>query len=590
MCLALIVATLALHNPVNRNPFINCDDPSYITENPYIHDGLTWAAIKWAMTSTGQAGFWHPLTWISHALDIQLFHFNPTGHHFVSLLIHCLNAVLLFLLLISATKRIGPSAIVAALFALHPLNVESVAWAAERKNVLCTLFVLAAVGAYGWYTSRPNCKRYLAVAALFVFALASKPMAVTLPFALLLLDYWPLERLAKGDNAGNSRISFGVAIAEKVPLLILSALASYITMVAQSSAGATRSTAQIGITSRLSNAIVAYAAYLWKLTWPVYLTPVYPHPGNSLPAWQIAVSVMVLAAITAFALRSSRKYFLAGWLWFLGILFPSIGFVQVGDQAMADRFAYIAEIGIFVAAVWGLADLLDSRRVPVKWRAVPAIAMLAFFAVFTHRQIGYWHSSVDLWTHALAITKNNFVAEDNLGGALLLRGEIEAAYPHFVAASHINPRDPMSRSNLGTYALSHGRFADALAQYDRVIALTSDSSLLGQVYANRGAAQRELGNDAAARKSFDESLRRNPNQFNAWLGLGLLAEKQGRYQEAAFDLGKSVELQPTAEGYLQLGRTLEELNRKSDAAAAFENALKIDPDHTEAQQATAAFR
>jgi tetratricopeptide (TPR) repeat protein len=591
VCLALVVVTLALYNPVNQNPFINCDDPSYITENPYIHSGLTWDTVRWAMTSTGQAGFWHPLTWLSHALDIELFHFNPAGHHLFSLLIHSLNAALLFLLLISATKRAVPSMMVAALFALHPLNVESVAWAAERKNVLCTLFVLATVGAYGWYASRPGWKRYLAAAVLFACALASKPMAVTLPFALLLLDYWPLERVGKkeGGEPTTRQVSFSAAVAEKIPLLILSALTCYVTMIAQRAAGATRSSAQIGLASRLSNAVVAYAAYLWKLMWPLHLTPVYPHPGNSLPAWQIAASLVVLAAITASAMRSSKKYFLAGWLWFLGILFPSIGIVQVGDQAMADRFAYIAEIGIFVAVVWALADVfdarrIDARRINVAWRAIPAVAVLAFFAALTHRQIAYWHSSYDLWTHALAITQNNFVAEDNMGGALLLRGEIEAAYPHFVAASRINPQDPMSRSNLGTYAQSHGRFQEALDQYDRVISLTSDSSLLAQVYANRGAALRELGNDGEARKSFDESLRRNPNQFNAWIGLGLLAEKQGGYQEAAFDLGRSVELQPTAEGYLQLGHTFEQLNRKSDAMVAYDNALKIDPDLTATQQ------
>jgi tetratricopeptide (TPR) repeat protein len=593
VCLALVVATLALYNPVNQNPFINCDDPSYITGNPYIHDGLNWTTIKWAMTSTGQAGFWHPLTWLSHALDIQLFHFNPAGHHFVSLLIHSLNAVLLFLLLISATKRIWPSVIVAALFALHPLNVESVAWAAERKNVLCTLFFLAAVGAYGWYASRPHWKRYLAVVVLFACALASKPMAVTFPFALLLLDYWPLERFGRTGEPTEScahQLSFATAAAEKIPLLILSALTSYVTVIAQHAAGATRSTLQIGMASRVSNAVVAYGAYLWKLLWPVHLAPVYPHPGNSLPTWQIAISLVALAAISAIALRSSKKYLLAGWLWFLGIIFPSIGLVQVGDQAMADRFAYIAEIGILVAVVWGLADLFHARRVPITWRLVPAVAALAFFAAFTHRQIAYWHSSYDLWTHALAITENNFVAEDNLGGALLLRGEVEAAYPHFASASRINPEDPMSRSNLGAYAQSHGNFQEALIQYGRVIALTSDPGLLAQVYANRGAAQRELGDDAAARQSFEASLRLNPNQFNAWLGLGLLAEKQGGYQEAALDLSRSVGLQPSAQGYLHLGRIFSHLNRRSDAMVAYENALKVDPDLTEAQRATAALR
>ncbi|MGA8429110.1 MAG: tetratricopeptide repeat protein [Candidatus Sulfotelmatobacter sp.] len=593
LTLLLILATLILYNPVTGNSFINCDDDRYITENPYIRNGLNWQTLKWALTSTGQGGFWHPLTWVSHALDIQLFHFNPAGHHFVSLLIHSLNAALVFLLLAYATKRLGASVLFAALFALHPLNVESVAWAAERKNVLSTFFFFAAVGAYGWYTAHPNWKRYLAIAGLFVCGLASKPMVVTLPFVLLLLDYWPLQRFGRSELSALSvevvakPLSFSAAVVEKLPLLFLSGLASLITVFAQKAAGATR---QLPLSVRLENAVVAYATYLQKLMWPSHLTPVYPHPGDSLAVWQIMLSGAVLLAITGSALLSSRKYLIVGWLWFLGILFPTIGLIQVGDQAMADRFAYIPELGIFVMIVWTLADFLDTRKISLTWRLVPSFLVLAALAAVTHRQIAYWHSSYSLWSHAVQVTKNNFIAEDNLGGALLLMGKEEEAYPHFEAAAEINPRDPLSHSNLGTYAQSHGNLQKAVMQYQTTLAVTSDAGLLAQTYANLGMAQRSLGEDVEARNSFDQSLRLNSHQYNAWLGLGLLAEKEGKAQEAILDLSRSVELQPTAEGYLQLGRVFAQANRRAEALAAYEQALKVSPDMAEAQGALEALR
>ena len=588
LSLSLMVATLLLYNQVNRNPFINCDDDRYITENPYIRNGLNWTTVKWALTSTGQGGFWHPLTWISHALDIQLFRLNPAGHHLVSLLIHSLNVVLVFLLLNSATKRLWASFVVAAVFAVHPLNVESVAWAAERKNVLSAFFFLAAIGAYGWYVRRPNWKRYLAVLGLFACSLASKPMGVTFPFALLLLDFWPLARLSDENRTFDpqaKRPSVAWLVAEKIPLLALSAAACLVTVVAQRAAGATRSTGQFSLGIRLQNALVAYVTYLWKIAWPAGLTPVYPHPGNSLTAWQVAASALALLTLTALVRWTRRKYLLVGWLWFLGTIFPTIGLIQVGDQAMADRFAYIPEIGLFVMIVWGISEVLDERKASLARRAVPVAVILPALAVGTHRQIGYWRSSFDLWSHALAVTRNNFIAEDNLGGALILRGKVEEAHLHFEAAVRINPRDPMGRSNLGTYDQMNNRMREAVEQYEAVITLTSEPRLLAQTYANLGAAQKALGADEQARASFEQSLRLNPSQFNAWLGLGLLAEGHGKLSEAIDDLSRSVELQPTAEAYLELGRTMAKAERIPESRVAYEEALKISPGLVEAQQA-----
>jgi protein O-mannosyl-transferase len=590
LCLLLIVATLALYNPVNRHPFVNYDDDRYVTENHHVHNGVTWETVTWALTAMEQ-GNWHPLTWMSHALDWQLFHQNPTGHHFTSLLIHAANAVLLFLFLIYATQRVGPSWFVAALFALHPINVESVAWVAERKNVLSTFFFLATLIAYSWYAKRPDWRRYLAFAALFVFGLMSKPMVITLPFVLLLLDYWPLGRIqGSSPQAKSPQSSFSRLVAEKLPLLVFSVASAIITMQAQKAGGAVRSTAQFSLAVRLENALVAYAAYLWKMIWPSHLAPLYPHPGDSLATWQIVISALVLLAITGAVLRfRSRRYLLMGWLWFLGTLVPVIGLVQVGDQAMADRYAYIPLIGIFVMIAWGLADFADSRQIGFSPRIIPAACVLLALSFATHWQLDYWSSSYDLWTHALAVTEKNFIAQDNLGGALLLLGKSDEAYPHFQAAAEINPNDPMSHSNLGAYLQEHGRLSEAIEQHNRAINLTSDAGLLASTYANRGAAYRKLGEDEKARDSYNQALRLNPNQFNAYLGLGQLSEKQNRLDEAISNYSRSVELRPTDTGFMLLGHALESTGHRPEALAAYQAALKLSPDLPEAQHAVDAL-
>jgi tetratricopeptide (TPR) repeat protein len=582
-----VAATLALYNPVNRHPFVNYDDDRYVTENPHIRNGLSWDTVSWAFTAEEQ-GNWHPLTWLSHALDYQLFRQNATGHHFTSLLIHSANAVLLFLLLTYATGRLGPSLLVAALFALHPINVESVAWVAERKNVLSTFFFFAALAAYCWYARRPDWRRYLAFAGLFALGLMSKPMVITLPFVLLLLDFWPLGRI-QGFPAGVLSVPqspLSRLLVEKLPLLVLSAASAAITMRVQQAGGAMRSTAQFSLGVRLENAVVAYAMYLWKMVWPSHLAPLYPHPGDSLSAWQVTISALVLLAVTVVVLRfRSRRYLLTGWLWFLGTLVPVIGLVQVGDQAMADRYAYIPLIGIFIMLAWGAADLADLLHIGLSARMIPAACILLALAFATHRQLGYWSSNYELWTHALAVTDKNFIAQNNLGGALLLLGKPDEAYAHFQAAAEINPNDPMSRSNLGAYLQEHGKLSEAMAQYDRSISLTSDPGLLAATYANLGTAYRNLGEDEKARDSYDQALRLNPNQSNAYLGLGELLEKQNQLDDAIRNYSRSVELRPTATGFLLLGHALETEARRPEALAAYQSALKLSPELPEAQHA-----
>ena len=590
LCLLLVVATLALYNPVNRHPFVNYDDDRYVTENPHVQNGLSGDTIGWALTAMEQ-GNWHPLTWLSHALDWQLFHQNPTGHHFTSLLIHATNAVLLFVFLIYSTGRIGPSWFVAALFALHPINVESVAWIAERKNVLSTFFFLAALIAYCWYARKPDWRRYLAFASLFILGLMSKPMVITLPCVLLLLDYWPLGRIHGGPvHAQVPQSSLSRLLVENLPVVALSAASAVVTMKAQQAGGAVRSTAQFSLGVRLENAVVAYATYLWKMIWPSHLAPLYPHPGDSLAVWQIVISALVLLVVTGVVLRfRSRRYLMTGWLWFLGTLIPVIGLFQVGDQAMADRYAYIPLIGIFVMVVWSAADLADSFQLGLRVRMIPAACLLMALSVATHSQLGYWSSSYDLWSHALAVTDKNFIAQDNLGGALLLMGKPDEAFPHFQVAAEINPKDPMSHANLGAYLQEHGRLTEAIEQHNRAISLTSDAGLLASTYSNLGTAYRKLGEDEKARESYDQALRLNPNQSNAYLGLGQLLEKQNRLDEAISNYSRAIELRPTDTGFLLLGHALESAGRRSEALAAYENAVKLSPDLTEAQHAVDAL-
>jgi Tfp pilus assembly protein PilF len=589
-----------LYNPVNRCPFVNYDDDGYVTDNTHIR-GISLETIRWAFTTTAEANY-HPLTWLSHALDYQLFHLNAAGHHFTSLAFHIANAVLLFLLLARATRRVAASLLAAALFAVHPINVESVAWVAERKNLLSTFFFFLTLWAYGWYVRNPDWRRYVAVAGLFVMGLLSKPMVITLPFVLLLLDYWPLGRIQGRSTEASGpelavfqppvrRLSISKLVVEKIPLFVLSAASAWVTMYVQRAGGAVRSGQQFPLGVRLENSIVSYSLYLWKTVWPARLAVLYPHPGSSLKAWQIALGIVVVLGISAIVFRyRSRRYLAVGWLWFLGTLLPVIGLVQVGYQSMADRYAYIPLIGIFIMAVWGVEDLAERWKLRLVWLGFPAAVIVLTLSWGTRRQLAYWDNGFDLWSHALEVNPKNFIAHDNLGDAYLRQGNPDQAFAHFQIAAQIMPRDPWSHANLGAYLQQHGQLPAAIAQYLTTLSLTRDQAMAALTYANLGSAYRDLGDESDSRKSFDAAIAINPNQYNAYFGRAVLLRQQGRLAEAIADFSRSVAIKPTAEGYLRLGQTLAQAGRRDEAGAALQQALSITPDLAEARQAADALR
>ena len=581
LCLLLAIATLGIYNPVTRHPFVNYDDDRYVTQNLHVRQGLTGETIFWAFTSTAEAN-WHPLTWISHALDVQLFHLNPAGHHYVNVLFHTANAILLFLLLWRATGSAGCSLMTAALFALHPLNVESVAWVAERKNVLSMLFFLLAVGAYDRYLRKPGAARYALAALCFGLGLMAKPMIITLPFVLLLWDYWPARRMGRGPNEK----TLATLVVEKIPLVAMSVASAIVTMIAQSAGGAVRAAAEYSLLVRAENAIVAYARYAVLAFWPAQLAPMYPHPGDGIPAWQVLISALFLTAVTALVIVFRRiRYLPVGWFWFLGTLVPMIGLVQVGRQAMADRYAYLPLIGLFVMVSWGAADLVRHVKLETRWLAIPALAALVALSARTYRQLGFWSDNVILWTHTLAVTGKNAIAQDNLGGALIDLGKIDEAMPHFQKAAEIDPADPIANSNLATYALEQGRYQEAITKLEGILNTQKDPHLQAGAWSNLGVAYARLGDTARAKENYERAVKLDPQRPQAWIGLGVLAQKAGDLSGAVESFSRAVEAQPSGLGYALLAQALEKAGRTAEAQAAYAQAGRLSGSLDDAKRA-----
>jgi protein O-mannosyl-transferase len=472
------VITVALYSPVRHYQFVSYDDGLYITDNFHIKYGLTWKSVQWALTAQ-YADNWHPLTWLSHALDCQLFFLNSGRHHATNLALHAMNAVLLYWILLRATGFTGRSFMVAALFALHPLNVESVAWVSERKNLLSMLFFLLALAAYRWYAQEPRVGRYATVALLFAMGLMAKPQIITLPFVLLLWDYWPLRRMFAGSDGTASQADVIPAkrlswlVVEKLPLLLLVAASAAITLHAQREAAT-----PYPFSIRAANAIVSYAWYVRKAFWPSHLALLYPHPSGLPPMWQVLAAVLFLFAVTALVIAARRRrYLVTGWLWFLGTLVPMIGLVQVGRQAMADRYSYLPSIGLFLMICWGVAEWTEQLHLRLVWLRTASVAVLLSLAVVAHRQIGYWKDSYALWSHSLQVTSPNKEAEDNLGVVLLNEGRPKEALPHLEAAAALDPGSPIYNLNLAICEHRLGDLTDALEHYQAVVRLTQNDVL-----------------------------------------------------------------------------------------------------------------
>jgi protein O-mannosyl-transferase len=579
VALGLAVGGAVLFWPVTGFEFLNFDDPDYVTRNSMVQAGITAKGTLWALL-TGHASNWHPLTWLSHMLDCRLYGLNPGGHHLTSLMFHLANTLPLFGLLRQMTGALWRSALVAALFAWHPLHIESVAWVAERKDVLSTFFGLLALMSYARYAAQPRVCWYAVTLTAFALGLLAKPMLVTLPFLLLLLDYWPLRR---GPFAGEqlnwndpaTRRGLMRLLGEKVPFFILALASSAITFYAQQSGGAVASMTHIPFGLRVANAVVAYAAYLWKTVWPVELAVFYPHP-LAWPAWQVALAVLVLAALSAGVWLARRRYLTIGWLWYLGTLVPVIGLVQVGDQALADRYTYVPLIGLFIAASWGLHELIQRRP---RWRAagiVAAAGVLLLLAWGTRWQLSHWRNSETLFTRALAITKNNYVAHNNLGNVLDFSGRHELARMHYLETLRIRPDFAGTHYNLANVLFREGKLDAALTHYSAAVKQRPNYA---DAHFNLGVVLTTLGRLGEAIAHEREAIRHRPDFAEAHHQLGLLLFRQGVVAGALESYRTALRLRPRyVEAMVNLGFALEQQGRIDEAALQYRTAIEIKPD------------
>jgi tetratricopeptide (TPR) repeat protein len=515
----LVLLTVTAFLPTARNSFVDLDDYAYVIDNARVSAGLGWAGVRWAFSAFWSSN-WHPLTWLSHMLDVQLFGMNPGAHHLVSLALHAANVLLLYLVLLRATGALWASAFAAALFGVHPLHVESVAWVSERKDVLSGLFWLLAMAAYVRYARAPGLARYGAVAALFALGLMAKPMVVTLPFALLLLDWWPLQRIGAQGAGAFPAVPPGRALLEKVPLLALSAASAVVTYAAQQQGHTMYLMTRLSLGTRVSNALTSYAAYLGQALLPRNLACIYPHALPSPPPWQVAGAALLLAALTAAALwlGPSRRYLAVGWLWYLGTLVPVIGIVQVGFQSRADRYTYLPLVGLFVAVAFGARDALarfPRARIPA---GAAAGALLALLAALTWRQTRVWEGSVPLFEHAVRAVPGNWMALHYLGKAHVDEGRVELGIPLLEEAVRLNPDPADSYYILGKAYAQLGRFEEAVRAYSRTVALSPG---YGEAYSDLGFALGRLGLRDEQERAYLRAISLLPGSPVAYFNLGL---------------------------------------------------------------------
>jgi tetratricopeptide (TPR) repeat protein len=578
--LLLGLATLIVFEQVRRCDFVNYDDPAYVTDNYRVRSGISIENVVWAFTSP-HLGFWHPLTMLSHALDCQLFGLNPKWHHIVNLLFHTANALLLFWVLKGMTGVVWQSAFVAAAFALHPLHVESVAWVSERKDVLSTLFWFLTMAAYLRYVRQQKAFWYLVTLLLFALGLMAKPMLVTLPFVLLLLDYWPLDRLQTQDLGLKTQAT--KLIFEKLPFFALTAVFSIIAFLAQKTEKALSMNVPLDI--RFANIFISYLKYIEKMVWPANLTIFYPYPDNMPPIWKVAAAVFLLLGISGAVvyLGRKRKYLIVGWLWYLGTLVPVIGFVPLGCFAMADRFTYLPLTGLFIMIAWAAEELVapiyrGHRKIVL---GLPALAVLLALSVCSVLQLRYWRSNAALFEHALKVTDRNYVAHNNLGVALQAQGRLDEAIDHYRQAIEINPAFEEAYCNMGVVLHLQGKLDKAVEYYHKALSIDPSDA---KAHYTLGLALKKKHNYTEAITGFRQALKLKPDFVEAYDDLADLLVALGKPDEAVPCYQHSLSLQPDySPTYYKLGCVFASQGKFNEAADCFQQALRIKPDYAQAQ-------
>jgi tetratricopeptide (TPR) repeat protein len=622
--LFLMLAIIIAYGQVKNFDFVGYDDQEYVTENIQVQKGLTVEGIIWAFTDFHSSN-WHPLTWLSHMLDCELYGLNPMGHHWTNIIIHMANTILLFLVLKLMTGAIWRSAFVAALFALHPLHVESVAWVSERKDVLSTFFGLLMIGAYYRYVKALDFKNYLWVIIFLSLGLMAKPMLVTFPFVLLLLDFWPLKRFHyKNDYFLQSErtIDYGSKgiyrlILEKIPLFIPVVISCILTFLAQKSWGAVKGLVALSLKTRVVNALVSYVNYVLKMFWPSKLAVFYPHPGDTLPAWQLFGAALFIAYACFWAIRAAKKYpyIAVGLFWYLGTLVPVIGLVQVGDQAMADRYTYIPLIGLFILIAWGVPDLLKKWKYRKIFLGLSAVVILSALTVSTLSQASHWKNGITLFENAVKVTENNYKAQNNLGTALgpvdldkaiyhykeslkikpnyvralsnlgialYNRGDYDEAVLYFTKVLKINPQKTDTRMNLANVLFIQEKFDEAVSHYNEIIKTDSENA---DVHSNLAYVLFTKGKLDEAVFHCKEAIRIKPKHDKAHYNFGNILLKQGNIKEAATHFLEAIRIRPDyVQAYNKIGLLLFQKGNFDKAKVFFLKAIQIDPNYSEARR------
>lgn len=586
VCLLLAAMSFLVYGQMVHHNFINFDDETYLTQNFVVQKGLTWQTVLWAFKTT-HANFWHPLTWLSHMLDFQLFKGNAGLHHLTNLLIHIASTILLFLFLRRSTGALWCGAVVAALFAVHPLHVESVAWASERKDTLSTFFWMLTMWCYVRYAERPDLKRYSLVLLAFVMGLMAKPMLVTLPFVLLLFDWWPLkrvrfEKLADLWRDKEKRGTVLRLILEKVPLLVLALAASVVAYIAQKNGGAIGTLDKYPMSVRIENALSAYVLYIAKTIWPMHLMIPYPHPGK-IPLWQVGSALAILAGISVMVFRRGRKYpyLVVGWLWYLGTLLPVIGLIQVGYHALADRYTYIPLVGLFIITAWGVADISSRWHPRYKRTVLISLAGItfAFLTAVAWVQVGYWKNSIKLFEHSLNLDTRNLAAHNNLGTALLGKGDIKGGEFHFHEALKLDPNNAITHHNLGLSLYRQGKTEEAIKLYEKALKLNPRQI---QTHIKLGDALLARGDLEGAIKHYSVALKAQPYDIEVQNNIGNAFMRLGKYDEAIKHYSAAQRLRPDASVRYNLGSALLNAGKIDEAITYLADSLRLDPNNAKA--------